>query len=132
MTVSNRCSCRCDCLCGPAHRCDGLCEECWLEWCRGSESHAPAAPNSYLDTYGVGNIWTGWVISQAPELVAQTPAALLRPEAPRRCPLCSQQMTRRPGGWKCYSPCHQQPVVILEKPTFPRSPTINALELCLP
>lgn len=119
------CACRCGCPCSRDQDCDGLCEECWLEWCQGSESHAPIADNSYLGTYGVGNIWTGWLISQVPHLVAERPEALLRREAPRRCPGCDQQMARRPGTWKCYNPCHQQPVVILEEVKFPRAPNIK-------
>lgn len=129
---SHRCSCKCGCFGDPAENCDGLCKRCWLEWCQGSESHAPLQPNSYLDTYGIGNIWTGWVISQAPELVAQTPKALLRPESPRSCPECGQQMVRRPGAWKCYPLRHEETVVIPEKIVLPRSPSIKVLEVCLP
>lgn len=129
---SGRCACRCACLSGRDRHCNGLCERCWLEWCQGSETHAPVEPNSYLDTYGVGNIWTGWIIGQAPELVAQTPEALLRPETPRRCPGCGQRMARRPGGWKCYSACHKETVVVPAKIPLPRSPSIKVLEVCLP
>jgi hypothetical protein len=123
------CACRCGCPRGPAQRCNGLCERCWLEWCQGSETHAPLANSSYMGTYGLGNIWTGWLISKAPELIAETPEALLRPEAARRCPSCGQQMSRRPGGWKCYR--HEPPIVILEEVRLPRSPQIDVIG-CLP
>lgn len=132
MPYSDRCACRCACQLGPAQHCNGLCESCWLEWCRGSESHAPVEPNSYLDTYGISGIWTGWVISQAPELVAETPKALLRPEVAPHCPDCGQPMVRRPGAWKCYSIRHKRPVVVLAKVVLPRSPSIRVLEMCLP
>jgi len=129
---SDRCACKCGCPHARAQNCHNLCQDCFLQWCLGSETHAPAVDNSYLATYGLGNIWGGWMISQAPHLVAEAPQALLRPDAPRRCPLCNQQMARRPGGWKCFNPWHQQPVVILEGPNLPRCPTIDALGVCLP
>ena len=95
--------------------------------CQGSAEHAPITGNSYLETYGIGNIWTGWLISRAPELAAETPEVLLRPEKPRFCPVCpgSQLMARRPGGWKCYR--HEPPVVILEEARIPRVLEMDAL-----
>jgi hypothetical protein len=126
-----RCSCKCRCLYHPGQHCFGLCEECFLQWSTGSTHHAPAADNSYLGTYGINNIWTGWIIGQAPELVAERPEALLRPEAPRRCPACNQLMARRPGGWKCYNPSHEL-LAISEQPKLPRSPNLKALGACLP
>lgn len=82
-----------------------------------------------MGVYGIGNIWTGWIISQAPELVAETPEALLRREVAPQCPECDMQMARRPDGWKCYR--HEPPIVILEEVKLPRTPHVNALR-CLP
>lgn len=129
---SAKCSCACACLHTPHPHSYGLCQDCLLQWCQGSDSHAPATDNSYLGTYGITNIWTGWLISQAPHLVAETPAALLRPGATPRCPdfLCGAPMVRRLGAWKCYH--HEKPVVLLEEVTLPRSPTIKVLGVCLP
>lgn len=129
---SGRCSCKCRCYYDPAQHCHGICKECFLQWSTGSDTHAPAADNSYLGTYGLTNIWTGWIISKSPELAADTPAALLRPKTPPHCPLCDDPMARRPGAWKCYNLSHQQPVVILDQPSFPRSPNLNALGVCVP
>jgi hypothetical protein len=127
-----RCSCKCACFHNPEPHCYGLCEPCFLDWCEASDAHAPIADNSYLGTYGINNIWTGWLISRAPDLVAETPHALLRPEPTPACPLCREPMARRPGAWKCYNPAHHEPVVILERPNLPRSPRLNALGVCLP
>lgn len=85
------------------------------------------ADNSYMGTYGLGNIWTGWLISQAPHIVAGPADALQRAERPERCPECEAQMARRPGCWKCYSSAHEDPVVVLEKVSLPRSPRLRVI-----
>ena len=131
------CACKCGARLPEGRGClirvrkdqNNLCQFCWLEWCQGAEGHAPIADNSYLGTYGLRNIWTGWIIGQAPELIAETPEALLRPESPRRCPGCPEQMVRRPGGWKCYH--HEPPLVILEEVRLPRTAQVNAMR-CIP
>jgi hypothetical protein len=122
----NTCACRCWCTRARHPDCDTLCETCWREWCQGSQKHAPRADSSYMGTYGLTNIWTGWLISQAPELAAQTPAALRTPEVTPRCPSpCGWRMIRRPGAWKCYQ--HDPPVVIPDKLHLPHSPAITVI-----
>ena len=75
MSASTGCACICRCRFGAAvPDCDGLCEGCWREWGEGSADHGPVADASYLGTYGIGGIWTGWLISiGAGHIVAEHP-----------------------------------------------------------
>jgi hypothetical protein len=85
----------------------------------------PDAGASYLGAYGFGP-WTLWLMRHAPELVAQTPTALLRGQAAPRCPLCRWPMVPRPGGWKCYR--HDGKAVFVEqRPKFEKAPEVDVL-----
>lgn len=85
----------------------------------------PDAGASYLGTYGFGP-WAVWLMNQASELVALTPATLVRPASrPPRCPSCDWPMVRRPGAYKCYR--HDEPVVLLDKLTADRAPQMDVL-----
>ncbi|OFW63655.1 MAG: hypothetical protein A2Y74_04460 [Actinobacteria bacterium RBG_13_63_9] len=122
------CGCKCGCPWGPAPDCDGLCSACWREWCRASEKHAPIADDSYMGIYGLGNIWTGWIMSQAPHVVAEPPAYLQRHETAPRCPECDWPMVRRVGCWKCYRLAHEETVVVMEDLHLPRSPRLRVID----
>jgi hypothetical protein len=121
------CICKCGCGRERVPDCNNLCERCWRQWCEGSEKHSPIADNSYMGTYGITNPWTGWIMGQAPHLVAETPAMLLRPEAPPRCPECGADMHRRIGAWKCYH--HEEPVIVPETLDLPCSPRVKAMKI---
>lgn len=134
------CACKCNCYRAREPDCDGLCQRCWKEWCHASEEHGPAADTSYMGTYGLANVWTGWLISQKPELVAEGADVLQRYETPPRCPdprgehrhvLMGVPMVRRPGCWKCYRVEHDEPVVVMDKPRLPRSPRLKVINLGL-
>ena len=84
----------------------------------------PDAGSSYLGTYGFSP-WTLWIMRHAPELVAETPAALTAREGHRPCPDCRWPMARRPGGWKCYR--HEPPIIVMEEPKFERAPKVDVL-----
>ena len=123
------CACRCRCLNNRVDDADGLCAKCWQEWCHASEDHAPVADASYLGTYGITGIWTGWLISRAAHLVAETPAKLHSGEYP---PMCSRshpdgghQMVSRLGAWKCYR--HDDDVVVPKVTRLPRAPAIDVV-----
>lgn len=121
--VSAGCACKCACLAYRVDGANGLCSDCWREWNTGSRDHEPVADNSYMGTYGIAGVWTGWLISQgAGHLVAESPAALQGGEYPPTCPSCPYKMVSRPGAWKCYR--HDEPIVILKRIAFPRSPDI--------
>jgi hypothetical protein len=81
-----------------------------------------------MGTFGIGNIWTGWLISQKPELVAEGADILQRYETPPRCPECDWPMVRRPGCWKCYRVEHEdKPVIVMEDAHLPRSPRLKVI-----
>lgn len=83
-----------------------------------------------MGVYGISNRWTSWLISKAPELVAETSKFLQRPMHPPRClaDLSSNHvMVRRPGAWKCYR--HEEPFVIEDRPSFSKAPGVDALGL---
>ena len=135
--TSTSCACKCNCYRSREPHCDNLCQRCWGEWCQASEKHAPAADSSYMGTFGIGNIWTGWLISQKPELVAEGADVLQRYETPPRCPDprgehpgSNSPMSRRPGCWKCYRLEHgEEPVVVMEEVRLPRSPRLAVIGL---
>lgn len=102
---------------------EGLCAECWTDWCRGSEHHGPVADASYLGTYGITGIWTGWLISRAAHLVAETPAKLQSGEYPPMCPAGDHRMVSRLGAWKCYR--HDDDVVVPKVTRLPRAPKVD-------
>lgn len=121
MRRSELCACKKACLRAPWPDCDGLCRECWEAWCTGQDGHEPIGA-TYLDVYGVGNVWTGWIMSQAPDAVAKTPGELQTVERAPRCPKCDYPMVRRVGCWKCYRLAHEETVVVPEDLELPRAP----------
>jgi len=127
----NKTSCACICRCrfgGPADDCDGLCEGCWREWGQGSADHGPVADASYLGTYGIGGVWTGWLLSVgASHIVAEHPGFISRYVVPPKCPdpHCRAAMVARPGAWKCYR--HPEAIVKPMEIAFPKSPRLKVL-----
>lgn len=122
---SGRCDCRCLCSWSRIERTGGLCENCWGEWARFSTEHGPIADGSYLATYGITGIWSGWIMAHAAEILAETPAALQEVERRPRCPSCEMSMVLRADGWKCYR--HDELVVVPIVPRLPRSPALTVI-----
>lgn len=111
---------------------------------------AKDAGASYFGVYGMVNVWTAWLLSRSPELLARTPRQLRRSEPPPRCRqvergnVCNAPMVlrtmakpkadrrkrskkskaerRRAGGivWKCYR--HEQTVVVAARFDIDGSP----------
>ena len=128
--MASQCVCVCGCGCGGDETKDALCGSCWFKWCRGEGKHSPR-DGSYVATYGLTNVWTGWLISRGyAEIVALPPSAMFKPERAPRCPACVKEavdirMVRRPGGWKCYH--HDPPAVVADRLDLPRTPRANVL-----
>ncbi len=53
--------------------CDNLCEDCWRAWCLMDDWHGPYADSSYLGVYGVGGIWTAWLINNGGSHLMELP-----------------------------------------------------------
>ena len=94
-----------------------------MRWATGDSCSPP--PRSYMGVYGITNPWAGWLISKAPELVAETSKFLQRPMPSPRCPRGEHAMVRLPGTWKCYR--HEEAVVIEDRPSFSKAPVVDAL-----
>lgn len=119
------CACTCCCCRDRLQDGNGLCDRCWTEWCQASTEHAPVADNSYLGTYGITGLWTGWLISRGEGHVVGEGADFLQRYEWAKCPapFCEQRMVRRPGAWKCYR--HKEPVVVVVPDRLPRSPRVK-------
>ena len=129
--MSDPCACRCCCWSSRSPDCDRLCEGCWREWCGGSAEHGPAADSSYMGTYGLTGVGTGWLISiGAGDLVSQPAGFISRYVVPPRCPdpFCRAPMVPRPGAWKCYrQEGHSETVVVPMTLKAPRSPQLKVI-----
>lgn len=127
--MNDRCACVCSCGDYRARDCSDLCEPCWRLWCIADGGHGPIADRSYMGTYGITGVWTGWMMScGAGHLVAEPASFLQTREVAPMCPVfgCNNRMLRRPGVWKCYR--HgEEPIVIVITEQFPRAPQVSVL-----
>ncbi len=81
---------------------------------------------SYLDTYGITNPWSVWLLNRHPEQLADDAAAFSESRViPPGCPRCPNRMEWRPGAFKCY--LHDPPSEIPIKHEYAKAPRLDVL-----